>query len=213
MSILFLCLYEKEAVEHMYDIDIRNSLKEHLSQEYANSHSIIVDEFKICWGDARVDIAVVNSNLHGYEIKSDNDTLERLPRQIEFYGKVFDTMSLVCSKKWLTQSRHLIPNWWGIIVAEYDSNGNIVLHRRRKERLNKKVDIRCVLELTWKDEALDILASNNAIKGFKSKPRWDIWNKIMDILDADTIKKSVRERIKERVDWRTSETLQKLYVD
>lgn len=196
----------------MYDIDIRLALKEHLFQEFANTHSIVVDEFKICWGDARVDIAVVNSNLHGYEIKSDNDTLDRLPRQIEFYGKVFDTMSIVCSKKWLNKSRHLIPSWWGIVLAEQIED-KIVLTRKRKERLNKKTDTRSILELTWKDEALEILSENNVIYGFKSKPRWDIWDKIMEILDKDSIKKAVRNCLKGREEWRSTETLQRLYVD
>ncbi|SEJ97397.1 hypothetical protein SAMN05660742_1343 [Propionispira arboris] len=193
----------------MYDIDIRIILKEYLAQEFANTHSIIVDEFKICWGDARVDIAVVNSNLHGYEIKSDNDTLDRLPRQIEFYGKVFDTMSIVCSKKWLSESRQLIPSWWGIVVAE-EIDGRVFLQRRRKERLNKKIDVRSVLELTWKGEALGILEAHNAVRGFKSKPRWDIWDRIIELLDKESIKRAVRTCIKGRDGWRSAETMKRL---
>lgn len=196
----------------MYDIDIRPELKKHLASEFNNSNSIIVDEFKICWGDARVDVAVVNSNLHGYEIKSDNDTLERLPSQIEFYGKVFDTMSIVCTKKWLSKARHVIPPWWGIIMAE-KVDEQIFLKRLRREQLNKKVDVRSVLELTWKEEALEILASQKPTKGFKSKPRWDIWDEIMKLMKRDSIKKSVRECIKARDDWRSTVTLQRLYAD
>lgn len=194
----------------MYDIDIRTALKEYLTREFANSNSIIVDEFKICWGDARVDIAVVNSYFHGYEIKSDNDTLERLPHQMEFYGKVFDTMSIVCSKKWLSKVRKLIPRWWGIIIAEENTDGTITLIRKRKEYINKKIDVRSVLELTWKDEALDILASQNITKGFKSKPRWDIWDKIMDVMKKEPIKTAVRESIKSRTTWRPSDTLMRI---
>lgn len=195
----------------MYDFDIRLPLKKYLSQEYANTKSIIIDEFCICWGDARVDLAVVNSKFHGYEIKSDNDTLERLPRQIDFYGKVFDTMSIVCSKKWVSRARGLIPYWWGIIIAEEDSSGQVILHRRRKEYLNKKTDTRSILELTWKNEAIGILAQHNAARGFRNKPRYDIWDHIMEILDKKSIHKAVRESIRERIEWRPSETLRKLY--
>lgn len=190
----------------MYDIDIRMALKEYLTQEFAHSNSIIVDEFKVCWGDARVDIAVVNSCFHGYEIKSDKDTLERLPHQVELYGKVFDKMSIVCSKKWLKKARTIIPHWWGIITAE-ETNGIVTLKRKRQERINHKTDLRSVLELTWKDEALEILASQNIINGFKSKARWAIWDKIMEIMRPDNIESAVRNCIKSRTNWRSAETL------
>lgn len=196
----------------MYDIDIRIILKKYLADEYADTKTIIVDEFKICWGDARVDVAVVNSNLHGYEIKSDNDTLERLPSQIAFYGQVFDTMSLVCTKKWLSKSRIIIPAWWGIIVAE-DINGSITIKRLRKERLNKKVNLRSILELTWKNEALEILASHQQIKNFKYKTRFYIWDEILKNVPDDVIKEMVRDCIKSRDYWRSSASLQRLYAD
>ncbi|WP_288752621.1 sce7726 family protein [uncultured Phascolarctobacterium sp.] len=196
----------------MYDLDIRTELKKHLQLEFENSRSIIVDEFKICWGDARIDIAVVNSNLHGYEIKSDNDTLERLPNQIEFYGKIFDTVSIVCTQKWLKKVREIIPYWWGIILVE-ETEAGIRLKKIRKESVNKKVDVRSVLELTWKEEALEILSMADVKRGFKSKPRWDIWNAIIEIMNEETIKKAVRDCIKARNGWRSSDSLQRLYAD
>jgi len=57
------------------DYDIRAALKDKLRKEYAGTNTIIVDKLPICWGDTRVDIAVVNCSLHGYEIKSDRDNI------------------------------------------------------------------------------------------------------------------------------------------
>ena len=63
--------------------------------------TLIVEELGIRQGAARVDVAVVNGSLHGYEIKSARDTLERLPKQSELYSSVFDTITLVTAENHL----------------------------------------------------------------------------------------------------------------
>jgi hypothetical protein len=54
---------------------------------------IIIDELGLCRGTVRVDIAVVNGVLKGYEIKGDQDTLRRLASQAATYNRIFDTMT------------------------------------------------------------------------------------------------------------------------
>lgn len=190
----------------MYDIDIRKSLKEYLTQENENVPSIIVDELPICFGYSRVDVAVLNSYFHGFEIKSDNDTLERLPRQIEYYEKVFDTMSIVCTKKWLSKARTIIPSWWGILVAEQNTDGLIVLYRKRKEYLNKNTDLLNLLELTWKEEALKILKKYGYTKSCKSRPCRIIYERIINTakennISKDDIRKSILDCFYHRQSW------------
>ena len=58
----------------------------------------IIEELGVKHGTARVDIAVVNGIMHGYEIKSDKDTLQRLPRQISTFNPIFDQLTLVVGK-------------------------------------------------------------------------------------------------------------------
>ena len=67
--------------------------------------------------------------------------------------------------------------------------------------------------MTWKEEALEILSMADVKRGFKSKPRWDIWNAIIEIMNEETIKKAVRDCIKARNGWRSSDSLQRLYAD
>ena len=50
-------------------------------------------------GTVRIDVAVLNGEMCGYEIKSDRDTLERLPFQIEIYSKEFDKLTLVVGRR------------------------------------------------------------------------------------------------------------------
>ena len=57
---------------------IRAALKGELERLHAGDDKLrIVEEFGIEHGAIRIDIAVVNGLLHGYEIKSDRDTLLR----------------------------------------------------------------------------------------------------------------------------------------
>jgi hypothetical protein len=55
----------------IYDRHIRRALYlEFLNTpQYCSEDTIIVNEFDICGGSSRIDIAVINGQLHGYEYK------------------------------------------------------------------------------------------------------------------------------------------------
>ncbi len=197
------------------DCDIRPVLKDRLIEAYTGTDTVIVDELPICWGDSRIDIAVVNCSLHGYEIKSDRDTLDRLPRQIELNNKIFDCITLVCSSRLVTNAMKLIPDWWGIQIPFEDISvpGGVRLEVEREAKPNKDVDIRNLVELTWKEEAINILAERGLARGFRSRPRWDIWDHMVEKIEHEELKDAVRDCLKLRQGWRKPETLHKLCAD
>jgi hypothetical protein len=199
----------------LYDCDIRTALKDRLLKEFASTNTIIVDELPICWGDTRIDIAVVNCSLHGYEIKSDRDTLDRLPRQVELYNKIFDSLTLVCSHKLVSKAKDKIPEWWGIQIPLYDNDTpfSIRFEKERDPQPNEHVDLRSLIELTWKEEAITILADRGLARGYRNRPRWDIWDRIIETVDKIELKEAVRECLKGRQGWREPETLQRLCAD
>src|SRR5690554_4270086 len=104
------------------DKDIRVTLISEIAKLNQNNDYRLVEELEVCDGDARVDIAVINGKLCGYEIKSDRDTLERLSRQIDAYNKTFDYVTIVVGEKYKENIIHEIPSWWGIQVALKDTN-------------------------------------------------------------------------------------------
>jgi hypothetical protein len=60
------------------DAIIRAALKRYLEGRHAQDDKVrIIEELGISHGSCRIDIAVVNGMIHGYEIKSDQDTLQR----------------------------------------------------------------------------------------------------------------------------------------
>ena len=185
------------------DLIIRTTLKKELQIRHANDKKVrIIEELGVQHGEARIDIAVVNGIMHGYEIKSDKDTLERLPEQIEEFNTVFDKITLVVGKKHLYQAINMVPDWWGIVIAKVSSNSSVVFTTIRDEEFNTNQKGVSVAKLLWKEEALKILEDTGQATGFYSKPRRYIYEKLADILDIQTLKFKVRETLFFRVDWR-----------
>lgn len=84
----------------MYDADIRRSLRSKVEAIHKDDPTTtIVDELGLRQGEVRVDLAVVNGVLKGYEIKSLADTLRRLPTQVSIYSQILDYASIVLAEE------------------------------------------------------------------------------------------------------------------
>ena len=84
---------------------------------------VFMEELGLCRGEVRVDVAVVNSALHGYEIKSDRDSLRRLSNQVVLYGRVLDRATLVVGERHADDASALVPEWWALLRARVTSAG------------------------------------------------------------------------------------------
>jgi hypothetical protein len=181
------------------DSDIRPALRSKLCLKYANdTDTVVIEELGLCRGQVRVDVSVVNGLLHGYEIKSDRDTLQRLNTQIEIYGKVFDRATLVVGFRHLAKVLDILPLWWGILLVQQSTHG-LRFKPVRKPRNNPNRDPRALVELLWSNDALALLETLDAARGFRGKPRWIVWNRVCELFDAKEIAKAVRVQLKSRV--------------
>jgi hypothetical protein len=186
----------------MRDVEIREALHERLGSRYGSDPAVrVVDEMAVLSGACRVDIAVINGRLEGLEIKSERDTLERLPRQVELYGRVFDRMTMVCAERHLEKAIEAVPGWWGVEVASRNGVGAVALKRVRAARANRGVEAKAVAQLLWRDEALGALTALGADGGLRSKPRRVLWGALAGALPARELRKLVRERLRARRDW------------
>lgn len=187
---------------------IRDVLIKELKKHHAKDSTVrIIEELGINHGTARIDIAVVNGVMHGYEIKSDLDTLARLPEQIIAYNAVFNKVTLVVGWSHLQEAINIIPDWWGITAAKTDNNGEVKLSLIRTSEPNHSQDCVSIAKLLWRDEALDILKQLNMSKGVLSKPRNIIYEKLADCLDQNVLEKTVRETLFFRPAWRVDQKL------
>ena len=79
----------------MRDLDVRTAVRAQLVAAHADDDNTrIVEEMGIWSGSVRVDVAVINGELAGWELKSARDNLRRLPQQAELYSQVFDRMTI-----------------------------------------------------------------------------------------------------------------------
>ena len=178
------------------DPDIRSVLLRELNQRFPDpSHDLILEEFG-CKG-ARIDVAVVNGSLHGFEIKSDSDSVARLEDQKSQYSRIFDFMTLICGYKLLPAVQNIIPKWWGVRVAEMH-DGVVTINDIRKPRKNKTQDKAALARMLWKDEALRCLRRNGC-KGVNSRhSAEEVWNYAAEQLALKTLADEVRLAIKAR---------------
>lgn len=163
--------------------------------------TVVVDEFDVYSGSARIDVAVINGKLHGFEIKSERDNLDRLPCQVDFYNKTFDEITLVTAEVHLAKAKEIIPKWWGI-YSVINKNGMPQLKKIRKPKNNKEIDGFSLTQLLWKPELYELLERNQNIKGIKSKNRLQLGRIAANEFDKEIIAEFVRSKLKNRKDWR-----------
>lgn len=184
----------------MNDSDIRKILHTNIEVWFESDPStLVVDELTVCNGGARADVSVINGHLYGYEIKSDIDTLVRLPNQIDHYNKVFDYVSLVCSPKFVTQARSLIPRWWGLYSIS-TVGGNSTLKKVRTPKPNKKLDNFALAQFLLKDELVTYLLKNGYPKNIARSPKYILWEEIAKTTSTQHLSEYVRLCLKARKD-------------
>jgi hypothetical protein len=186
----------------MKDSHLRTALLENLSAIYRNDpHTLIVEEMSLCEGRGRIDVAVVHATLDGFELKSDRDRLDRLARQSEIYGAVFDRMTLVVCPRLERAATRMIPGWWGIELTEPLAGGKVGLHTIRSPGMNPSPDALAIAELLWRDEALSVLIELGHAKGVLSKPRAHIHRRLAEVSELEFLQYRVRDRLRHRADW------------
>ena len=108
------------------DAEVRPALRTYLEQqESARPDTILIEELGLCQGRARIDLATVSGVLHGYEIKSPRDRLNRLASQAATYSRVLDLVTLVVGAKHLKAALQLVPRWWGVLLVRDEYRGSL----------------------------------------------------------------------------------------
>ena len=182
--------------------DIRRALHAELTAKHGSStDTLLIEELGILQGAARVDLAVVNGFLHGYEIKSEQDTLARLQDQSVAYGKVFDYVTIVCAGRHFASAVSRVPHWWGVAVAVGSEHQPSIAIDREATR-NQGVEPRALVELLWRDECIAILKERGLERGLLGGPRSRMWDRLAEAIAAIELSSIVRDQLKRRERWR-----------
>jgi hypothetical protein len=140
------------------------------------SDPFFVPELGLQKGAAFLDLAVLTRELHGFEFKSERDSLRRLPGQCDVYSRVLDRMTIVVAKRHLGNVEKLVPRWWAIDEV-YEKHGHRVLRSIRRGGPNPAVD--------------------------PFSPRHTLWQRAASTLELGDLRKAIRDQLRRRSGWRT----------
>jgi hypothetical protein len=197
-------MYDFKLAKLMNDFHIRAALKRKLVYQYKDDlETVVIEELGIHHGTSRIDLAVVNGVLHGFELKSDQDTLTRLPEQANAYGTVFDWVTLVVGEHHLCRAADLIPDWWGLRVVRGKA-GSLTFSDLKLPMDNPSPDPFSVVSLLWRNEALRFLGEFGDTKGANLKSRSEIYTELVEKASFDHLRDMVRRCLRERLDWRSA---------
>ncbi len=182
--------------------EMRSFLINRIYQTQSSSDSVLIEELDLCIGEARIDLAIVNGKSLGIEIKSDRDTLNRLPKQIEVYSKVFDRVDIVSGSKLLRSILSSVPDWWGVATVTKSNRGNLKYSRIKYCRKNPNKDPLSNAQLLWKNEILDFFKRKALDSKFKYKSKEILLNTLVEKFPKTEVFSHVNFCLKNRKDWR-----------
>lgn len=191
------------ASKPLRDSDVRQAVyRRLLTHAQACPNTLVINELGLDHGSCRIDIAVINGHIRGVEIKAEADTLNRLPRQVASYGEVVDKALLIVAPKHLERAMVIVPDWWGIMVAERGASQTLRFRRIRQERANKRVDPLALARLLWRTEAQAILRGFEVSDRKLRAPRGTLYELLVERLPLRQLSQVVRETLKARSAWR-----------
>jgi hypothetical protein len=186
----------------MRDYEIRIALRQKLFKDHTDMPDTkVIDEVGLL-SQVRVDMLVVNSCMTGYEIKSEKDTLDRLPLQQEVYSQVFDKIVIVTERRHIYNVIEKIPAWWGIWDAIEEKDGEVRFDIFREAKVNPDINPQSLVQCLWREEALNALKEKHIERGVMTKPRSIIWDRVVDNYSKDELKELVCQNLKARHNWR-----------
>ena len=137
-------------------------------------------------------MAVSDSGLVGYEVKSDVDDYSRLQNQIKAYNLHFDKNYVVVGEKHCKSAHARIPADWGIVVIRQDGVEVV-----REAKLNKAVSRRSQLTLLWKIELKNLLVKNN-LPLYALRDKNFIADRLIGAVDKATLGRQIAQELYSR---------------
>jgi hypothetical protein len=155
-----------------------------------------VYEFWVPRSNERADVAIIGGcTFEGFEIKTDRDTLKRLPRQAQAYSRLFDRCSVVLAPRHVDAAMEILPSWWGVLVINCESN--LTFQGVRDAGVNDGVDPETLVRLLWRSEVLSALCALGMPPDPKAY-RARMWEQLLSLVDLHGLKAAVRNALLHR---------------
>lgn len=186
-----------------YESKIRTALKNRYLRHHVNRDDVlIIDELGLVHSRSRVDLAVFNGYLHGYEIKSASDTLDRLPRQIAIYSDALQKLTLIVASRHLEPAAAIVPDWCGLTEVVEGPRGGITFATHRRALLNPDIDPFMLAHLLWRPEAQHLLRLRGASNADLNAPRKQLYRTLADEVPVRELAPAIKVALASRTSWR-----------
>lgn len=179
------------------DPDIRRALRNLLASGATDADTLVVNELPIAFGFVKMDVAVLNGRLEGYEIKSDRDRLDRLGRQMELYAPLFDRLTVITAARHLERVRSEVPQWCGISTVDVE-DGHMVFTSDRPALSNPDWDVLAVLFLLWQSETITLARAHGLTRIAPDMAKGLVHRHLSRRVDHDILRAAVLDRLRRR---------------
>ncbi|ALD20511.1 hypothetical protein AM218_03860 [Hymenobacter sp. DG25A] len=150
-------------------------------------------------GTTRADVVHITEHfMHGYELKGDADTLQRVAKQLPCYSQAYDFVTFVITEKHVLKLVPLLPEWVGILVASADG-----LQLHRPALYNATVERPAVAALLRLEEIKQFLLARG-LAGVSTLRRREVLSflRTTQLVPLSELAKHVRERLMGRMEER-----------
>jgi hypothetical protein len=173
---------------------VRQALRIHVMEAIAGARDTL-DELWVPRSNERADMAVIGRSMDGFEIKTERDTLKRLPRQIVAYGRLFDRCTAVVAEGHWRRAEEILPEWWGLTTTHV--NGAVTFTTVRKARANPSVDPEILVRLLWREEVVHALLALG-IEPDRKASRGSLWSELLQSASLRQLRSAVRNALVQR---------------
>lgn len=179
------------AIHAITESELRQAVRAKLQAQAARTGARLFEELGIEAGEARVDLALVGTQLSAFELKSDLDSFARLHNQVHAYNRVFDRVTLVTGPSYSEVSLALMPSWWGVWSASRRADGSLALRVQRKPSANPVQQRLSLAMLLWRAECIETLTLHTGEAPPKRATRFELQEMLAQALSMRALREAV----------------------
>lgn len=185
------------------DAAIRSALHaKRLRRVKSHPNTLVIDELGLAHARSRIDVAVINGCIHGYEIKSAKDNLDRFETQIDIYRQALQKLTFVADPKHIASIINHAPEWCGVIAAEQGPRGGINFQVLRNAAANPEINPVMMAHLLWRNEVIELLNQAGYAPKDLRRPRKQLYEILCEAMTPREITAAIRAFMMHRQIWR-----------
>ncbi len=187
----------------LLDGSIREALvSQRLRRHVSHPAALVIHELGLAHAKSRIDLATLNGVIHGYEIKGTQDSLDRLPSQLDTYSQALQKLTMVVASRHVERVIDLSPRWSGIWEVFVGPRGGVRFNVVREGKRNPNVEKFLLAHLLWREEAQSALTHYGATKAELRAPRAELYRLLIDHITEGELVAVIKKSMMQRQAWR-----------